>query len=200
MKWNCAKVAGLMMLLLAFILVGSSTLSAGLNGDSDCSGSVDIDDVVYLIAYIFTGGPAPCSPDFAGDVIGNGPCKSQMKTADIDTIPNTQTCIEYTYDGVSTLHVRHINGLFNCCPVFVAEFAIDGDLITITEVDSLYMGGCDCDCLFDVDYEITGLMPGIYTLSIDEISTFPGDDPLEAQIDLTAATSGIFCVERPYNP
>ena len=32
-------------------------------GDSDCSGDVDIDDVVYLIAYIFSGGPAPCDTD-----------------------------------------------------------------------------------------------------------------------------------------
>jgi hypothetical protein len=35
-------------------------------GDSDCSGDVDIDDVVYLIAYIFSGGPAPCDIDGDG--------------------------------------------------------------------------------------------------------------------------------------
>ncbi len=35
-------------------------------GDSDCSGSVDIDDVVYLINYIFSGGPAPCDTDGDG--------------------------------------------------------------------------------------------------------------------------------------
>jgi hypothetical protein len=35
-------------------------------GDSDCSGDVDIDDVVYLIAYIFSGGPAPCDTDGDG--------------------------------------------------------------------------------------------------------------------------------------
>jgi len=34
-------------------------------GDADGSGAVDIDDVVYLIAYIFSGGPAP-------DPIGSG--------------------------------------------------------------------------------------------------------------------------------
>jgi hypothetical protein len=28
-------------------------------GDANASGGVDIDDVVYLIAYIFSGGPAP---------------------------------------------------------------------------------------------------------------------------------------------
>lgn len=30
------------------------------HANPDCTGEVDIDDVVYLIAYIFSGGPAPC--------------------------------------------------------------------------------------------------------------------------------------------
>ena len=30
------------------------------HGDVNVSGAVDIDDVVYLIQYIFAGGPAPC--------------------------------------------------------------------------------------------------------------------------------------------
>lgn len=38
-------------------------------GDCDCSGDVDIDDVVYLIAYIFSGGPVPqANPDCQGQV------------------------------------------------------------------------------------------------------------------------------------
>ena len=36
------------------------------SGDADCSGDVDIDDVVYLIAYIFSVGPAPCDPNGDG--------------------------------------------------------------------------------------------------------------------------------------
>lgn len=39
------------------------------NGDSDCSGAVDIDDVVYLIQYIFAGGNPPYgNPDCTGGV------------------------------------------------------------------------------------------------------------------------------------
>ncbi len=37
-------------------------------GDADCSGMIDIDDVVYLIDYIFTGGPVPCPARWVGDV------------------------------------------------------------------------------------------------------------------------------------
>ncbi|MBU2100528.1 dockerin type I repeat-containing protein [Candidatus Micrarchaeota archaeon] len=40
-------------------------------GDVDLSGSVDIDDVVFLIAYIFGGGPAP-EPLGLGDVDKSG--------------------------------------------------------------------------------------------------------------------------------
>jgi hypothetical protein len=40
-------------------------------GDADQSGEVDIDDVVYLISYIFTGGPAPI-PLLSGDAECSG--------------------------------------------------------------------------------------------------------------------------------
>lgn len=36
-------------------------------GDANNSGEIDIDDVVYLIAYIFSGGPPPIPDDSAGD-------------------------------------------------------------------------------------------------------------------------------------
>ena len=49
-----------------------------LCGDADVSGDVDIDDVVYLIAYIFSGGPPP-DPIEAGDVDCSG-------DADIDDV------------------------------------------------------------------------------------------------------------------
>jgi hypothetical protein len=37
-------------------------------GDADCSGLIDIDDVVYLIAYLFLEGPDPCPARWVGDV------------------------------------------------------------------------------------------------------------------------------------
>jgi len=50
------------------ILIGSS---GHLCGDASGEGSIDIDDVVYLIAYIFSGGPAP-EPIEAGDTDCSG--------------------------------------------------------------------------------------------------------------------------------
>ncbi|MBU1471642.1 MAG: hypothetical protein KJ723_13265 [candidate division Zixibacteria bacterium] len=43
-----------------------------LEGDADGSTGVDIDDVVYLIAYIFTGGPPPVAAVCCGDADGSG--------------------------------------------------------------------------------------------------------------------------------
>ena len=40
-------------------------------GDADASGTVDVDDVVYLISYVFSGGPAP-DPIESGDVDCSG--------------------------------------------------------------------------------------------------------------------------------
>jgi hypothetical protein len=61
-------------------------------GDANCSGgspAIDIDDVVYLIAYIFSGGPPPCPYQVAsGD--SNGDC-----LVDIDDIVFWIMCIFY---------------------------------------------------------------------------------------------------------
>jgi len=57
-------------------------------GDADGSGDVDIDDVVYLISYIFTGGPPP-DPLAAGDADCSG-------DVDIDDVVYT---IAYIFSG-----------------------------------------------------------------------------------------------------
>jgi hypothetical protein len=55
---------------------GSITLDCSacdwIVGDANGSGAIDIDDVVYLIAYIFQGGPAPVPEPEAGDANCSG--------------------------------------------------------------------------------------------------------------------------------
>lgn len=53
------------------IFIATDCAAAFICGDADGSGGIDIDDVVYLIAYIFTGGPAP-DPLDAGEVDCSG--------------------------------------------------------------------------------------------------------------------------------
>jgi agmatine deiminase len=55
----------------------TSTLQLFVCGDADGSGSVDISDAVSLIAYIFSGGPAP-NPLTAGD----GDCSGSVDISD----------------------------------------------------------------------------------------------------------------------
>lgn len=48
------------------------------SGDTDGSGDIDIDDVVYLIGYIFSGGPAPTPLD-----VGDCECSGEIDIDDI---------------------------------------------------------------------------------------------------------------------
>lgn len=58
-------------------------------GDMNCSLDIDIDDVVYTIAYIFTGGPGPCPWPCIGDSDGSG-------AVDIDDVIYT---LNYIFGG-----------------------------------------------------------------------------------------------------
>jgi hypothetical protein len=49
-----------------FVAAGAVTIIGKMYGDADGSGYVDIDDVVFLLQFMFGGGPAP-SPMFLGD-------------------------------------------------------------------------------------------------------------------------------------
>jgi hypothetical protein len=55
---------------------------------------------------------------------------------------------------------------------------------------------CDCDCLFDLEYEITGLPPGDYQISVIEPYLPGGDLNLTLTIELSPGTDGIHCVDR----
>lgn len=50
-------------------LTANMATGGGVCGDSNADGAVNISDAVYLIAYIFAGGPAPCPPVI--DIDGN---------------------------------------------------------------------------------------------------------------------------------
>lgn len=63
-------------------------------GDADGSGEVDIDDVVYLINYIFAGGPAPVPYPCCGDANGDG--SDDACGVDIDDVVYL---IQYIFGG-----------------------------------------------------------------------------------------------------
>jgi uncharacterized protein (TIGR02145 family) len=61
----------LTIVIASFALTATAAADFYVCGDADAGGGVDIDDVVYLINYIFSGGPEP-DPYESGDVDVSG--------------------------------------------------------------------------------------------------------------------------------
>jgi hypothetical protein len=164
--------------------------------DVDGSGSVNLLDIIYLLNYLYRGGPPPqCPGEPVGDLIGVSGCGIPA-TADP---PTNQDCFEYTYDGADNLSITHYNAGFNCCPGEIsANITIEGNTITIEEMEETSM--CDCQCLYNLDYEFSNLSPGTYTITFVEPYIRPEDPVLEGTIDLNGSGSDILCVMRYFYP
>ncbi|UCH82949.1 MAG: hypothetical protein JSW50_10790 [Candidatus Latescibacterota bacterium] len=134
----------------------------------------------------------------AGRLTGASGCNDFGATGAFDVTPPNEDCVDYHYNGNNILLLTHLNAGFNCCPVIGADIAIEENNITITEKE--ISGLCDCLCLFDLDYEIVNIPPGVYTIKVIEPHLMPGDELLEFVVDLTAEPAGTYCVERNRYP
>jgi hypothetical protein len=182
--------------LINYLFLGGSEPDPFESGDANGDGQVDIGDVVYLANYLFLGGAPPHHP--VGFLAGYEGCKEFQKGAGMDGTPPDQDCMEYQYDGESVLLLKHVNAGFNCCPEIAADVTIEGNVITIEEIE--ISGDCDCICLFDMDYEIRDLPPGEYTIRVTEPYVPEGEEVLEFTIDLVSSPLGTYCVYRDYYP
>jgi hypothetical protein len=110
-----------------------------------------------------------------------------------------QECLEYSlkYDGTLVFH--HASAQFNCCSdsIDVAVNLLDRT-ITITEKEFSLMGGCDCECPVDLDYEVSGIEPGVYTISVVDPYRCHSSRFLTLQfsVDLSVTPNGAFCIDR----
>jgi len=137
--------------------------------------------------------------DPSGQIVSSTGCKF-MKNGDSQDPPSDQDCLNYSYSS-GNLTLRHLNAGFNCCPEeLLADFTFSSDTIIISENETLEGGGCDCLCLFDVTYELTGILPGEYTIIIEGMYLNGGEDPLSITVDLNQAPSGEECLQRYYYP
>ncbi len=117
-----------------------------------------------------------------------------------------EDCITYEYDN-GTLLLTHLNDLFNCCPEsLLADIDIntDSNVITITETEDLgQSGGCDCLCLYNLDYVLVNIPPGEYTIKVDNpyyYYWYGNSEFIEFTVNLATNPSGYFCVDRNYLP
>ncbi len=185
--------------MIAYLYKGGPPPANILAADVNGSGDVNILDITYLISYLYKGGPEPVcvSSGPSGIMTDHSDCGGFGGAGGWTFVDDTLDCIEYAYDGESTLNIMHRNAGLNCCPFWAYDISIQDSVITIAESDS---GQCFCLCLFDINYQITDLEPGVYTIKFIEPLIQPGDDILEVTIDLISEPSGLYCVYRGQYP
>jgi hypothetical protein len=133
-----------------------------------------------------------------GALVGASDCKERDDPPGTLGKPGNQDCIVYDYDGNGRLRLTHVNTAFNCCPEYVAEAVVEEGTILLRERE--IEGMCACLCLYDLEYEITGLEPGAYDVVVRQEYLDPRDPPLEFRVRLISAPSGEHCVERSRYP
>jgi len=131
----------------------------------------------------------------AGKIVSHSDCKNGKS---FDQGRNG-SCIQYTYsEEEKKLTLSHINAGFNCCPdSLFCKVDLAGDTLVISEFEKDAL--CNCDCLFDLKIEVTGIEKNGYYVKV--IEPYCGDqEKLIFKIDLTNNISGAYCVERKLYP
>jgi hypothetical protein len=159
--------------------------------------------IVSLVVLLFLA--AGCKEDLpagpglnpVGVLLSSIGCKdfggSKAGTGTFSSTDSSYECLEYEYDG-RTLRFTHVNAAFNCCLDRITSIVrIEGNTISLEEESILENGGCFCECLYDLVYQITNLAPAVYTF---EIPSFSG----VIVVDLRNPTSNRYCEERNRYP
>ena len=134
-----------------------------------------------------------------GKVVEHTDCKT-FKTGNINNdVADTLSCVDYSFDvSENKLTLKHVNTGFNCCPgALTCTVSQSSDTIIIQEFEE--QSACDCNCLFDLDIEITGLTAKSYYLKF--IEPYCGDqEKLFFEVDLQNQPDGTHCVFREQYP
>lgn len=86
-----------------------------------------------------------------------------------DTASGVPESIAATSDVAGTVHVAHTRISANCCGDHTPTPSADGSTIALRY--NFSGGECDCMCTFDLDYDITGVAAGTYTVTYSDLST-----------------------------
>jgi hypothetical protein len=222
-------ITGLILFLISLFCFSSGVCLAQDPGDPNHDGAINSSDIVYLINFLFKGGPAP-DPLESGDVN----CDEGVNSADVVYL------INYLFkDGpVPCAPTGFLVGSYGCKEFpkgtlpdstppdqDCMEYEYDGESILLLKhvnagfnccpeiaaditiednvitIEEIEISGvCFCLCLFDIDYEIRNLPPGEYTITVIEPYVEEGDEIFEFTVDLISSPSGSFCVYRDYYP
>lgn len=137
-------------------------------------------------------------------VLPVGECKSKTSAAGGPDDPcEDEETVHCLWDGQGGLVIRHVNAALNCCPVNTAILTVDESENGINIDESMVGGDCDCYCLFDLEFNLTELPPGTYSLTILCEDVGQPDPTLQLDLDeLVAGEASIqnFCFERNVYP
>ena len=153
-----------------------------------------------IVALVFSGCEKEAEKgSVSGKTTGQSECKSFKTVNNGSVLADTLSCVDYSFHASEHLLVlKHINTGFNCCPgALNCTVSMSNDTITIREFEeSAY---CDCNCLFDMDIEITGLSAKKYYLKF--IEPYCGEQKkLFFEIDLINKPDGSHCAFRDQYP
>jgi hypothetical protein len=136
----------------------------------------------------------------SGKIVSTSACKNEQKSASVDSdTPDSLSCIDYSFDEAGKkLSLLHTNAGFNCCPKnLFCTVALRNDTITIQEFEKA--SECDCDCLYDLEIEISGVDTKKYRIKF--IEPYVGDqEKIFVEIDLAKDKEGSYCVIRKEYP
>ena len=126
-------------------------------------------------------------------------CNDFKSTTVNENTADTLSCIEYSYDAANErLLLKHCNAGFNCCPEKIyGKVSFNQDTIFIKESEK--DGMCDCLCLYDLEFELSGISEKMYAIRL--IEPYAADqEEINGSIDLTESATGCFCVVRKKYP
>lgn len=132
-------------------------------------------------------------------LVGSSECKDfGLKSA--SDHPSDQDCIQYKWVSGDSLRITHVNAGFNCCPGgFRIELNVVGDTLVISESENASL--CDCNCLFDLKYNLSGISRDTWWIRIrEQYVQQPGDEKILFKADLNKLAEGEFCVTRTGYP
>jgi len=135
----------------------------------------------------------------SGSLIKNSGCKEKKSSTDSIPTPDSLSCAEYLFNAsTNKLIIKHLNAGFNCCPEnILCEVTTVADTIIITESEKAHL--CDCDCLYDLEIEITGVESKEYMIKFIE-PYCDNQEQLIFGVNFSTETAGSFCVKRNHYP
>ena len=93
-------------------------------------------------------------------------CKNIIRGEKDSAYSTNESCIKYSFDaGLNKLLIKHINAGFNCCPdSLYCTVSFKNDTICIEEFEKAAL--CRCNCLYDLDVELDGILSKKYYIKI----------------------------------